>query len=152
MILARRGIFRLLFGKISAVREETSMSRDAQSGIKLTAEAKKKFDECVAAMAASGFGSDGPPKDTTFAEIEDFGHEVGRMVARAVDERLAAQHASHFAEMTPCPGCGRLCEIKETPATRDLQTCDGSIPLHEPICHCSVCHRDFFPSADRLED
>ena len=72
------------------------MSKDAQSGIKLPAEARKKFDECVAAMAACGFGSDGPPKETTFAEIEDFGHEVGRMLARAVDERLADQPAFHF--------------------------------------------------------
>lgn len=128
------------------------MSKDAQSRIQLTAEAKQKFDECVAAMAACGFGGDGPPKETTFAEIEDFGHEVGRMLARAVDERLADQHASRFDQTTPCPGCGEACEIEESPATRDLQTCDGPVPLHEPVSHCSVCHRDFFPSANRSED
>lgn len=128
------------------------MSKDARSGVKLTAEAKKKFDECVAAMAACGFGIDGPPKATTFAEIEDFGHEVGRMIARAVDERLADQHASHFQRTAPCPCCAKLCPVEEAPATRDFQTSDGAIPLREPVCHCSVCHRDFFPSADRTED
>lgn len=128
------------------------MSKDAQSGIQLTAEARKKFEECVAAMAACGFGSEGPPKETTFAEIEDFGHEVGRMLARAVDERLTDQHAGHFGETAACPGCRKQCRVKEAPAPRDLQTCDGSVPLREPVCHCSVCHRDFFPSADRPED
>ena len=62
------------------------MSKDARKSVKLTDEAKKKFDECVTALAACGFGEDGPPLDTTFAEIEEFEHEVGRMVARAVDE------------------------------------------------------------------
>ena len=128
------------------------MSKDAQTLVELTDEARRKFDECVAAMAACGFGGDGPPIDTTFAEIEDFGHEVGRMIARAVDERLADQHASHFQETAPCPGCQRACPIQEDPATRDFQTGDGAIPLHEPVCHCSVCHRDFFPSADRTQD
>jgi hypothetical protein len=69
------------------------MSKDAQKRIEFTDDAKKKLEECVAAMAACGFGPDGPPLETTFAEIEEFGHEVGKMVARAVDEKLANQHA-----------------------------------------------------------
>ena len=82
------------------------MSKDAQKQIVLTDEAKKKFDECVAAMAACGFGPDGPPMETTFAEIEEFGHEVGRMLARAVDEKLTNQHAAHFQGTAACPCCG----------------------------------------------
>ncbi|MCB9921173.1 MAG: hypothetical protein H6822_32005 [Planctomycetaceae bacterium] len=128
------------------------MSKDARNPVELTAEAKNKFEECVAAFAVCGFGADGPLKDTTFAEIEEFGHEVGRMVARAVDERLAIQHASHFRGAASCPTCGNDCPVKETPATRDLQTCDGNVPLHEPVCHCSVCHRDFFPSTHHVAD
>jgi hypothetical protein len=74
------------------------------------------------------------------------------MLARAVDERLTDQHAGHFGETADCPGCGKQCQVKEAPATRELQTCDGSVPLREPVCQCSACHRDFFPSADRTED
>jgi hypothetical protein len=128
------------------------MSKDAQRRLKLTEEAKKKFEECVAAFAACGFGADGPPRDTTFAEIEEYGHEVGRMLARALDERLTAQHAMHFQEESVCPGCGTLSPPKENRNQRDLQTTDGKIPLAEPICHCSVCDRDFFPSTPRVKN
>ena len=128
------------------------MSKDAPKSVVLMEEAKKKFEECVAAFAACGFGKDGPPKDTTFAEIEEFGHEVGRMLARALEARLAAQHALHFHHDAPCPCCGTLCPVEETPLKRGLQTTDGEVPLFEPFCHCSVCNRDFFPSASRIED
>jgi hypothetical protein len=128
------------------------MSKDAQKSVVLTDEAKRKFEDCVAAMAACGFGVDGPPKETTFAEIEEFGHEVGRMLARAVDEQLTTQHASHFLGEAPCPCCKTPCPPKQSPATRDLQTTDGDVPIREPVFHCSVCHRDFFPSADCVED
>ena len=128
------------------------MGKDAQKSVELTDEAKKKFGECVTAFAACGFGADGPPVDTTFAEIEEFGHEVGRMVARAVDEKLATQHAAHFREPTPCPNCETSCSAKEDPGERELQTTDGDVPLHEPVFHCSVCHRDFFPSTHSAQD
>lgn len=128
------------------------MSKDAQKKVELTADAQKKFEECVAAMAACGFGPDGPPLETTFAEIEEFGHEVGKMVARAVDEQLTKQHAHHFDGTAACPSCETECPIAESPKSRPFQTTDGDVPLHEPICHCPVCHRDFFPSAYRTED
>ena len=89
------------------------MSKDAQKSIVLTDEAQKKLEEFVAAVSTSGFGEDGPPKDTTFAEIEEFGHEVGRMIGRAVDEQLTGQHATHFQGSTPCPCCGTDCTPKK---------------------------------------
>lgn len=128
------------------------MGKDAQRPVVLTDEARQKFEECVAALAACGFGPDGPAKDTTFADIEDFGHEVGRMVAQAVDEQLATQHATYFQEEAPCPTCETPCAPKENPATRCLQTTDGDVQIHEPASHCPVCHRDFFPSTHRTED
>jgi hypothetical protein len=128
------------------------MGKDAQSQVVLTEEARKKFDDCVAALAACGFGPEGPVVATTFAEIEAFGHEIGRMVARSLDEKLTDQHAAHFRGTAPCPCCDTSCPIKETPNTREIQTGDGDVPLHEPFCHCPVCNRDFFPSAYRIED
>lgn len=128
------------------------MSKDAKNKVVLTGEAQTKFEEYVAALAASGFGTEGPAVETTFAEIEDFGHEVGRMVARAVEERLATQHAERFQGEAACPVCQKLCEIQPDPATRPFQTTDGEMPLHEPVCHCPVCDRDFFPSASGVED
>ena len=123
------------------------MSKDAKNKVVLTAEARKKFEDCVAALAACGFGPEGPAVETTFVEIEDFGHEVGRMIARAVEERLATQHGEHFRGEAPCPVCHKRCEVQAEPATRPYQTTDGEMPLHEPIGHCPACRRDFFPSA-----
>lgn len=128
------------------------MSKDALRRVVLTDEAKKKFDDCVAAMAACGFGAEGPPLETTFAEIEEYGHEVGKMLARALDQELTNQHAAHFEGTANCPSCESTCSIEENPKTRDVQTTDGDVALREPICHCPVCNRDFFPSTYRIED
>lgn len=56
----------------------------------LSLEARQKFDELVAILAAEEYGPDGPPEDATFAEIELIGHRAGRMSGRAVHERLTA--------------------------------------------------------------
>lgn len=128
------------------------MGKDAQKQVVLTEEARKKLGECVAAMAACGFGPDGPPLETTFAEIEEFGHEVGRMVARALDAELTKQHAGHFGGTAACPCCQRECPVVPNPKTREVQTTDGIVPLEEPMGHCPVCNRDFFPSAYGIEN
>ena len=123
------------------------MGKDAQNVVVLSDEAQKKFDECVAALTAMRYGPDGPPRDTTFSEIEAFGHEVGRMLGRAVDQRLTSDHASHFSGPSICPTCQRCCDPKPDRTDRQLQTSDGQVPISETACHCSVCNRDFFPSA-----
>jgi hypothetical protein len=150
--LTAAGIVSSVVGQFGSFREESSMGTDAQKRVVLTDDAKKKFDDCVAAMAACGFGVDGPPVETTFAEIEEYGHEVGKMVARAVDERLTSRHAAHFQGTAACPCCETASPVEENPKTRDVQTTDGVVPLQEPICHCPVCNRDFFPSAYPAED
>lgn len=128
------------------------MGKEAQTTIVLDAETQKKFDDCVAAVAAMRYGPEGPPENTTFAEMEAFGHEVGRLLGRGVDQRLCSQHAERFQKATACPSCQTLCKAKPALAEREIQTCDGWTPIAEPVFHCSVCNRDFFPSADRVED
>jgi len=128
------------------------MGKEAQSAVVSEEEVQKKLDEYVAAVSAMRYGSDGPPKDTTFAEIEQFGHEVGRTVGRAVDQQLTRRHGEQFEHASACPTCQTMCEPKPTLAEREVQTSDGRVCLAEPVFHCSVCHRDFFPSADCLAD
>ena len=127
-------------------------SRTEMEKSSLSLEARQKFDELVAALSAEGFGLDGPPRDTTFAQIEDFGHQAGRMVARAIDEHLAGQHAEHFEEPSDCPTCGKLAPPNEDRKPRSLQTRDGTVPIEEPAFTCPTCGGAFFPSADRIED
>lgn len=128
------------------------MSKEAPEAVVLNDEAQKKFDECVRALTALRYGPQGPPKDTTFAEIEQFGHEVGRMLGRAVDQQLTRQHAEQFQQAATCPTCRTACELKPAPVERKIQTSDGLVPIQEPVCRCSVCNRDFFPSASGIED
>ena len=102
------------------------MSKDARNqDLDLSPEVREQFDRLVAVLAKHGFGEDGPPRETTFAQIEQFGHQAGRMVARAIDAALTQQHASHFTEPEPCPACDEKCPSKESPHDLPLQTEDG---------------------------
>ena len=132
------------------------MGMDSQNEMEksmLSAEARQKFDELVALLAEERYGTNGPPIDTTFAEIEQFGHQTGRMLGRSLDEHLTHRHAEHFQEAS-CPTCGAFGEsdAEKNKKTRRLQTQDGKIPLAEPAFHCPTCNRDFFPSAERSCD
>jgi hypothetical protein len=119
----------------------------------LSAEARVKFDELVALLAREKYGPGPTPNETTFAEIETFGHQAGRMLGRSIDEHLTREHAEHFQSAT-CPTCAVVGEADAAgnKKTRPLQTPDGEIPLAEPAFHCPQCARDFFPSANRTCD
>jgi hypothetical protein len=84
-------------------------------------------------------------RDVRFHELEAAGHRLGRAVAQATTERLATARAERLTEPQPCPTCQRPCPVVHR--ERELETVDGPIVLSEPVCHCSACRRDFFPSA-----
>ena len=129
------------------------MSKDARNeDLELTAEEQEKFSELVALLARHGFGAKGPPRETTFAEMERFGHQAGRMVARAIDAQLAEQHATYFGGAEPCPLCGEKQRPKARPHDWGLQTEDGEVKLREPAFRCPPCERDFFPSTHPVAD
>lgn len=129
------------------------MSKDARNeDLDLTPREQAQFDELVALLARLGFGEHGPPRETSFAQIEQFGHRAGRMVARAIDAQLTEQHAEHFASEEPCPTCGEKQPRKESPHALPLQTDDGEVTLREPAFRCPPCERDFFPSTHSVAD
>lgn len=105
-----------------------------------------KMQELGRLMGREIYGEDGPPIETTFSEIEDHGHELGKMLATEFDQIMQRQHAEKYDHQHACPQCGKLC----SPAVkhRDLSTRDGTTDLAEPELHCSSCERSFFPSAD----
>lgn len=111
---------------------------------------RRKLQELADLIAEQRFGEEGIPKEITFSEIEEIGHQVGQLAAGTVDQTLQQQHTKHLAEVEPCPGCGLDCVI-ERRRRRFLQTRDGTIELDEPVCHCHACERDFFPSASLAE-
>jgi hypothetical protein len=135
------------------------MGKDARPGkpdqdqdLELTPAEREQFDALVALLAKRGFGEQGPPRETTFAEIERFGHRAGRMVARAVDACLLAQHAGRFGGEEPCPQCGEKHRPKTQRHEHPLQTDDGPVVLDEPAYRCPPCERDFFPSTPSAAD
>ena len=90
------------------------MSKEAQKSVVLDDDAQEKFDQCVTALAAMRW-PDGPPEETTFAEIEQFGHKVGRMLGRAVDQELTYRNAEQFQEAAACPTCQTTCQPNGPP-------------------------------------
>ncbi len=129
------------------------MSKDARNeDLDLSPAAREQFDQLVALLSKVGFGEDGPPLEITFAEIERFGHRAGRMLARALDAKVAEQHAAHFADQEPCPACGQQHPRKESPHELPLMTDDGEVKLPEPAYRCTMCQRDFFPSTPASAD
>lgn len=84
-------------------------------------------------------------EDVRFTAMEAAGHRLGRAVAQATTERLALARAERLTVPQPCPACGRPCPLEHR--GRELETIDGPMDLLEPVCHCSACRRDFFPSA-----
>jgi hypothetical protein len=108
-------------------------------------------------------------------EIRELAAQWGKIVARRIGpefgpldfaamEQVAAAAAAGLTEGTlgvlidqqaqalgsehPCPACGRSCPVKHQ--DRPLTVKGGTrVPLHEPVCHCPDCRRDFFPPAGR---
>ena len=107
-----------------------------------------KMAELTQLISQEKFGDEGPPIEMTWAEIEDIGHEVGRLTATEVDQAIQRQHAQKFDGQHACPGCGRHCEpgVKH----RTLETREGPADLSEPACYCNACERSFFPRAGSL--
>jgi hypothetical protein len=87
-------------------------------------------------------------QDVRFTTLESAGHRLGRAVAQLTTERLSLAHAELMTDPQPCPTCQTRSPVVHR--TRDLETVDGPMELTEPVCHCSTCRRDFFPSASSV--
>lgn len=112
----------------------------------VSAKVEEKLRELAALIAQERYGEEGcPPLETTFAEIEELGHQAGQWLAGEIDQQLTAAHGQYFATSQACPQCGRLCD--PSPRERELVTRDGAVALPESACRCPDCRRDFFPSA-----
>jgi hypothetical protein len=100
-------------------------------------------------ISAEKYGDDGPPIDLTWNEIEELGHEIGKLTATEFDQTVQRQQAEKFDRQHNCPKCGKSSgpSVKH----RDLITRDGPADLSEPEFYCVRCERSFFPSTDSSE-
>ena len=107
-----------------------------------------KLNELSQLISQEKYGPEGPPTDLTWAQIEDVGHEIGRLTATEVDQTIQRQQADKFEHTHDCPQCGRQCSPRVK--HRTLETRDGATGLSEPACYCNACERSFFPSTGRV--
>lgn len=86
----------------------------------------------------------GQPLD--FWDMEQFAAAAAAGLTEGTLGVLLEQQAQSLDQQQPCPDCGRLCLVGHE--DRPLAVKGGaSVNLHEPVCHCPDCRRDFFPPA-----
>jgi hypothetical protein len=88
----------------------------------------------------------GPDNPLDFMAMEQVAAAAARGLTEGTLDSLLEHQAQTLATEQPCPDCGRLCPVASE--DRPLTVKGGQLTLHEPICHCSDCRRDFFPPPD----
>jgi hypothetical protein len=89
------------------------------------------------------WGEQGPGLDVTLDQMEQAALAAVRGLLAGTLEAATAQHAQHLGSQQPCPDCGRPCPLSHEP--RPVHTRAGPFEHREPLAHCPVCDRDFFP-------
>ena len=87
----------------------------------------------------------GPDLDLDADDIEQIAMHAACAVAKGTIEELLERKAAVIGTEQACPDCGRLCRVEREP--RSIDFWGAEVQYLEPNCHCSVCRRDFFPSA-----
>jgi hypothetical protein len=97
-------------------------------------------------VARRAFGEAAPDRELDFQTMERAAAAAAAGVTEGTLATLLEQQARALGTEAPCPACGRLCPVGF--ADRPLTVRGGQLTLHEPVCHCPDCERDFFPPAD----
>ena len=96
-------------------------------------------------FSAEVYGPEGTPLDADIDSIEDHAVLAARAAFDAVIARALELQNQKLPKQLPCPKCQRESPVQFE--TRTIQGRMGPASIQEPVCHCSVCDRDFFPSA-----
>ena len=103
-----------------------------------------RWGKIAGERAAREAGSDNP---MDFADMEQFAAVVAAGLIEGSITTLLKQQAQVLAEELPCPECGTGCPVEYQDRLLTIES-GQALPLHEPVCHCPRCRRDFFPPAD----
>jgi hypothetical protein len=107
------------------------------------------IDQWAADMAkifsADVYGPNGPSLQTDIDEIEDNAVQAATAVFDAVIARALDLQNQQLPDQMSCPKCQRESPVRLE--ERTIQGRMGPATIKEPVCRCSVCDRDFFPSA-----
>lgn len=100
-------------------------------------------------FAVESFGPEGPDLTVDFQQIEDLAGLGVQALVQGVVREVVWRQALILGEAQPCPTCQADCPVEWH--ERELRTRYGAVQVPEPVCHCSRCRRDFFPSASAAE-
>jgi hypothetical protein len=114
------------------------MANKEELAAKLAGQLAEFFSEEV-------YGPEGPELDSDIDEFEDLAVLAARAAFDAVIARALVLQNQKLPSKLPCPKCAGECPVKL--GERTIKGRMGSATIQEPYCHCSVCDRDFFPSA-----
>ena len=99
-----------------------------------------RWGKIAGARAAREAGSDQP---MDFADMEQLAAVVAAGLIEGSITTLLEQQAQALGAERPCPTCVLRCLVVFL--VRPLTIESGqALPLHEPVCHCPRCRRDFF--------
>ena len=115
----------------------TDQTRLVEFGRRFGAEASEIF-----------YGADGPGPEHDIDAIEDTAVAVARAAFDACVGRALELQNQKLPAQLPCPGCGKSCPVKYE--SRTIRARLGPARICEPVCRCSACDRDFFPSAGNV--
>jgi hypothetical protein len=94
------------------------------------------------------YGEKGPPENCDIDAIEEDAVRAARAAFDAVIAQALRLQNQQLPDQLPCPKCQELCPVATE--KRTVQGRMGPATIQEPVCHCSACGRDFFPSAGAL--
>jgi hypothetical protein len=98
-------------------------------------------------VARRSFGESGPDLSVDLSALEEVAQAAATGLTEGTLHVLLDQQAHALGHEQPCPGCGQLCPVGFE--DRALAVQGGQLTLHEPVCHCPACRRDFFPPPDQ---
>jgi len=100
-----------------------------------------RWGKIAGERAVKEVGTDQP---MDFMDMEQFAAVVAAGLTEGMITTLLDKEAQTLAAEEPCPECGRCCSVNYHDRPLTIET-GQVLKLHEPICHCPKCHRDFFP-------
>jgi hypothetical protein len=117
---------------------------------KLSPEKLREIHELAASwgkiVARRAFGETGPDMGVDLTAMEEIAATAAAGLTESTISILLQQQAQGLGAEQPCPDCGLLCPVGFE--NRPLAVKGGRFLYHEPVCHCRVCRRDFFPPKD----
>jgi hypothetical protein len=96
-------------------------------------------------IARRAFADGVPGEAIDFSTMEQLAAAAAAGLTEGTLAVLLEQQAQALGPEQPCPDCGRLCPVAHE--DRPLAVKGAHLNLHEPVCHCPDCRRDFFPPA-----